>query len=113
MPKFEKVVTSSTDEFIACIRANQEGTLSREPLAIEYVWGEDTTIPNTFHFYEKYVGRAGFEAHQQTEHFAAWALCAPASVSATQQRPQGPHPQSATYPYPGDELCLCVDVLQP
>ena len=27
------------DEFIACIRDNQKGTLSTEPLAVEYVWG--------------------------------------------------------------------------
>merc|ERR1712046_446511 len=60
------------DEFIACIRNNQQGTLSTEPLALEYTWGESMDAPNTFHFYEKYVGRAGFEAHQATEHFAAW-----------------------------------------
>ena len=39
------------DEFIACIRDNQKGTLSTEPLAVEYVWGEDVDQPNTFHFY--------------------------------------------------------------
>ena len=60
------------DEFIECIRNNQKGTLSSEPLALEYTWGEDTTEPNTFHFYEKYEGKAGFEAHQATDHFAAW-----------------------------------------
>jgi quinol monooxygenase YgiN len=60
------------DEFVACIRNNQEGTLRTEALAIEYVWGEDTENANTFHFYEKYHGRAGFEAHQATPHFAAW-----------------------------------------
>ena len=63
-------------EFIDCIRANQEGTLRREPLALEYVWGEDTEQPNTFHFYEKYEGRGGFEAHTQTEHFADWEVFA-------------------------------------
>mmetsp|Transcript_160437 Transcript_160437/g.307985 ORF Transcript_160437/g.307985 Transcript_160437/m.307985 type:complete len:334 (-) Transcript_160437:57-1058(-) len=60
------------DEFIECIKNNQKGTLETEPLAIEYVWGEDTESPNTFHFYEKYAGKAGFEAHQATPHFAAW-----------------------------------------
>ena len=60
------------DEFLECIKNNQAGTLSTEPLAIEYVWGEDMDAPNTFHFYEKYRGRAGFEAHQATDHFAAW-----------------------------------------
>ena len=34
------------DEFITCIMDNQEGTLSSEPLAIEYVWGEDTSTPS-------------------------------------------------------------------
>ena len=60
------------DEFIECIRQNQQGTLATEPLAIEYVWGEDTNVPHTFHFYEKYEGRAGFEAHQMTPHFRVW-----------------------------------------
>ena len=60
------------DEFIACIRNNQQGTLQTEPLAIEYVWGEDTEVANTFHFYEKYEGLKGFEAHKATPHFAAW-----------------------------------------
>ena len=50
----------------------QAGTLGTEPLALEYVFGEDADEPNTWHFYEKYVGRAGFEAHQATPHFAAW-----------------------------------------
>ena len=35
-------------EFVECIRNNQEGTLRTEPLAIEYVWGEDVAEPNTF-----------------------------------------------------------------
>lgn len=61
-------------EFIDCIRNNQKGTLSTEPLAIEYVWGEDTEVANTFHFYEKYQGKQGFEAHQATPHFAAWEV---------------------------------------
>ena len=60
------------DQFIECIRNNQKGTLSTEPLALEYTWGESTEEPNTFHFYEKYEGKAGFEAHQATPHFAAW-----------------------------------------
>lgn len=28
--------------------------------------------PNTFHFQEAYVGKAGFEAHTKTAHFGAW-----------------------------------------
>jgi len=60
------------DEFLTCIRNNQAGTLSSEPLAIDYKWGEAADAPNTFHFYERYKGKAGFEEHQQTPHFAAW-----------------------------------------
>ena len=50
--------------------------MSEEALAIEYVWGESSSEPNTFHFYEKYEGRVGFEAHQKTEHFQAWEVFA-------------------------------------
>ena len=60
------------DEFLTCIRNNAAGTLSSEPAAIEYTWGESATEPNTFHFHEKYVDEAGFQAHTQTPHFAAW-----------------------------------------
>jgi quinol monooxygenase YgiN len=60
------------DEFLKCIKNNQKGTLETEPLAIEYLVGEDTTVPNTFHFFEKYRGKAGFEAHKASPHFAVW-----------------------------------------
>ena len=60
------------DEFIACIKANQKGTLSSEPLAVSYQWGESTTVPNTFHFQEAYRGVVGFNAHTKTAHFKAW-----------------------------------------
>ena len=36
------------------------------------MFGEDEKTPNTFHFYESYKGREGFEAHTKTPHFAAW-----------------------------------------
>ena len=60
------------DEFLATIKANQAGTLSKEPLAVTYLFGEDESTPNTFHFFEQYEGRAGFEAHTQAPHFADW-----------------------------------------
>jgi phosphoribosylformimino-5-aminoimidazole carboxamide ribotide isomerase len=60
------------EEFLTCILNNQKGTLSTEPLALSYIFGEDTEIPNTFHFVESYKGREGFEAHQITPHFAVW-----------------------------------------
>jgi len=60
------------EEFIGCIEANQKGTLTMEPLALTYLWGEDDSTPNTFHFFEQYRGREGFVAHTQTPHFADW-----------------------------------------
>ena len=60
------------DEFIKVIENNAKGTRTAEPLAVEYVWGESTTEPNIFYFSEKYKGRAGFEAHTKSPHFAAW-----------------------------------------
>mmetsp|Transcript_10534 Transcript_10534/g.21342 ORF Transcript_10534/g.21342 Transcript_10534/m.21342 type:complete len:265 (-) Transcript_10534:79-873(-) len=60
------------EEFLECIRANQEGTLTTEPLAVTYVYGEDELTPNTWRFFEQYVGKEGFEAHTKTAHFAAW-----------------------------------------
>lgn len=62
------------EEFLKCIANNQRGTLDKklEPLALEYMYGEDETTPNTFHFFEKYKGKEGFEAHKKAPHFAAW-----------------------------------------
>eukprot|EP00306_Pavlova_sp_CCMP459_P021281 CAMPEP_0185550170 /NCGR_PEP_ID=MMETSP1381-20130426/19786_1 /TAXON_ID=298111 /ORGANISM="Pavlova sp., Strain CCMP459" /LENGTH=171 /DNA_ID=CAMNT_0028162941 /DNA_START=28 /DNA_END=543 /DNA_ORIENTATION=- len=67
-----KVKPERREEFIKCIRANQRGTLTSETLALEYVFGEDESTPNTFHFFEKYLSKEGFEAHTKTPHFAAW-----------------------------------------
>ena len=60
------------DEFLDCIRANQEGTLTTEPLAVTYVYGEDEMESGTWRFFEQYIGKEGFEAHRKTPHFAAW-----------------------------------------
>ena len=59
-------------EFIEVIKKNQQGTLSCEPLAKEYVWGESTTERNTFYFQEQYFGKEGFDFHIKTPHFADW-----------------------------------------
>jgi quinol monooxygenase YgiN len=48
------------------------GTLSTEPLACSYTWGESTITPNEFHFQEVYKSEDGFKAHTKTTHFAAW-----------------------------------------
>ena len=60
------------DEFLECIAANQRGTLTEEPLAVTYQYGEDTGAPNTFHFHERYQGEEGFQQHIGAEHFEAW-----------------------------------------
>jgi len=85
------------EEFIKCIQANQEGTLTAEPLALQYDWfvyleslvhefcystslimmnmkcclrrGESTTERNTFYFHEQYKSKAGFDAHTEAPHF--------------------------------------------
>jgi len=59
-------------EFLTCIEANQRGTMMSEPLAVRYLFGEDENMPNTFHFYEAYKSREGFEAHTKTPHFSDW-----------------------------------------
>lgn len=71
-----RVKPERREEFIACIRNNQRCTLSTEPLAVAYDYGEDASTANTWHFFEKYVGRAGFEQHCATAHFAAWEVFA-------------------------------------
>ena len=60
------------EDFLACILANQQGTMENEPLALSYVFGEDDESTNTFHFAESYKGKEGFEAHCASPHFAAW-----------------------------------------
>ena len=60
------------DEFIECIKNNKAGTLSTEPGALQYTWGESEGEPNTFYFHEEYKDKEGFLAHTKTPHFAAW-----------------------------------------
>ena len=42
------------EEFLAAIEANRAGTLSAEPLAVTYLFGEDDMIPNSFEFFDNY-----------------------------------------------------------
>lgn len=63
-------------EFLECIYANQRGTLTTEKLAVDYLVGEDEKTPNTFHFFEQYIGKQGFIEHSQSPHFAAWEVFA-------------------------------------
>lgn len=60
------------DEFLKVILADQKATRASEPGNLEFVIGEDTSDPNTFHLYEKYKGEAGFQAHLKTPHFEEW-----------------------------------------
>jgi len=63
-------------EFVPTILNNKAGADNDEPLCLQYVWGESTTVPNTFHFHEEYTGddggKEGFDAHTKAPHFAAW-----------------------------------------
>jgi quinol monooxygenase YgiN len=60
------------DEFLKVIKANQLGTLSSEPLAILYTWGQSAVDENIFYFQEQYHGKEGFEAHTKSRHFEVW-----------------------------------------
>ena len=52
-----RVKPERREEFLDCIRANQEGTLTTEPLAVTYAYGEDESTPDTWRFFEQYVGK--------------------------------------------------------
>jgi quinol monooxygenase YgiN len=60
------------EDFLKEIKGDQKGTLNDEKLAMSFVIGRDTNVENRFHLYERYVGKAGFEAHLETPHFAEW-----------------------------------------
>ncbi|OEU13961.1 hypothetical protein FRACYDRAFT_242314 [Fragilariopsis cylindrus CCMP1102] len=62
--------------FLEVIENNKKGTEGTEPLALQYTYGESTTIPNVFHFHEQYTGaedgKEGFNAHATAPHFVEW-----------------------------------------
>jgi (4S)-4-hydroxy-5-phosphonooxypentane-2,3-dione isomerase len=64
------------DEFIAVIQNNQLGSRTKEPLCVQYDYGESTTTPNHFYFHEQYIGKdhgkEGFDQHAQSDHFKKW-----------------------------------------
>ena len=64
------------EEFLKVIANNKKGTDGKEPLALQYTFGESTTEANTFHFHEQYSGaedgKEGFDAHASSPHFAEW-----------------------------------------
>jgi quinol monooxygenase YgiN len=63
------------DDFLSVIANNAQGS-NQEPLCLQYVWGEDCSEPNTFHFHEQYTGsedgKEGFLMHTKMEHFYLW-----------------------------------------
>ena len=63
------------DEFLKVILNNQEGS-RKEPLCLQYDFGENIQTPNVFHFHEQYTGeedgKEGFNAHTAAPHFAVW-----------------------------------------
>ena len=74
---------SVRDDFLKVISDNKQGTDTIEELALQYTYGESTTIDgisegsaNTFHFHEQYTGKdhgkEGFDVHASMPHFAAW-----------------------------------------
>jgi quinol monooxygenase YgiN len=61
------------EDFLKVMKINHQGTLTTEAGVRIYTWGENTKEPNTFHVMEQYLGEAGFHAHTQSEHFAAFS----------------------------------------
>jgi autoinducer 2-degrading protein len=63
------------EEFLRVIDNNQKGS-RKEPLCLQYDYGESSSEPNTFYFHEEYKGandgKGGFDAHAAAPHFVAW-----------------------------------------
>jgi autoinducer 2-degrading protein len=63
------------EEFLRVIENNQKGS-RKEPLCLQYDYGESSSEPNTFYFHEEYKGandgKEGFDAHAAAPHFAVW-----------------------------------------
>jgi quinol monooxygenase YgiN len=75
------------DEFIQVIKDDQKGTMTNEPGALQFVFGEDIDTPNVFYLYEEYTSEDAFNIHNDMPHFAPWkAFC------ETDPFPEGPVP---------------------
>jgi len=59
------------NEFLEVIRNNKSGS-DKEPLCMQYTWGESVHSPNTFYFHEQYIGEEGIVAHNAAPHFKVW-----------------------------------------
>jgi len=75
------------EEFLRCTLNNQNNSL-QEPACLQFTWGEDTKVPNSFYFHEAYQGEQGFDAHCSTPHFAVWEAFAGSEPSPFTQPPQ-------------------------
>ena len=60
------------EEFLSVIENNAKGSNTLEPSCLQYIWGEDESIKNTFHFHEQYIGEQGFLEHKAAPHFDKW-----------------------------------------
>lgn len=59
------------EEFLATIAQNQQGS-HKEPLCLQYDFGESVDTPGSFYFHEEYKGKEGFDAHASAPHFKVW-----------------------------------------
>ena len=60
-------------EFLPKFMANAKGANNDEPGCKQFVWGESTIEPNTFHLHEEYEGKEALAAHSKSAHFQAWS----------------------------------------
>jgi autoinducer 2-degrading protein len=64
-------------EFLDVIQMDGAETLAKEPGALQFVLGEDTSTNNVFYLHEQYKSLDDFRYHESTPHFAKWkAFCA-------------------------------------
>lgn len=60
------------EEFLSIAKDTQRKSLETEPLALQYIFGEDVDTPNTFHVHKQFIGEEGLVAHRKTEHGVNW-----------------------------------------
>lgn len=63
------------DKLLALLE-NARANSIREPLCVEYQFGESISSPNTFHVHQEYRGdnggKEGFDKHAKTAHYQQW-----------------------------------------
>ncbi len=69
-----KVKPERRNDFLSLIQDNQQKTIQNEPLALQYVIGEDVNSENTFYIHEEFIGQHGFEEHRTMEHAKDWVV---------------------------------------